>query len=84
VGGSCWVHLPPGYIGDGSDDNLIQRYVIDDELMGMVVECIHPTSVGIMHPIGGKCYIHFLVCPSCIILVHDLYIEFIVYYYMEL
>jgi hypothetical protein len=35
---------PPAYIGDGSDDNPIQGYLIDDELIGMVVECIHPSS----------------------------------------
>jgi hypothetical protein len=48
------VDAPPEYIGDGSDDNLIQGYFIDEELIGMVVECIQPTSVAIMHPTGGK------------------------------
>jgi hypothetical protein len=55
---SCgWIVLgtPPEYIGDGNDDKLIQRYLIDEELIGMVVECIQPTSVTGMHPTGGKC-----------------------------
>jgi hypothetical protein len=61
------------YIGDGSDDNLIQIYLIDEELIGMIVECIQPTAVTIMHPTGGKRLIHYFIFPSCIIIVHDLY-----------
>jgi hypothetical protein len=68
VGYTSWI-----YIDDGSDDNLIQRYLIDEELIGMDVECIHPTAVTIMHPTGGKSWIHSLIFPSCIIIVHDLY-----------
>jgi hypothetical protein len=36
----------PEYVGGGIDDNIIQGYLIDDELIRMVVECIHPTAVG--------------------------------------
>jgi hypothetical protein len=45
---------PTEYISDGSDDNLIQRYVIDKELIGMVLERLQPTTVTIMHCTGGK------------------------------
>jgi hypothetical protein len=40
---------PTEDISDGGDDNLIQGYLIDEELIGMVVECIQPTAVTIMH-----------------------------------
>jgi hypothetical protein len=61
-----WIMLgtPPEYIVDGSDDNLIQRYLIDEELTRVVVECIQPKAVTIMHPTGGKRCIHSLTCPS--------------------
>jgi hypothetical protein len=45
---------PPECIGVGSDDNLIEGYLIDEELIAMVVGCIQSTSVTIMHPTGGK------------------------------
>jgi hypothetical protein len=37
-----------------SDDNLIQRYLIGEELIGMVFECIQPTAVTSMHTTDGK------------------------------
>jgi hypothetical protein len=48
------VGTHPEYISDGSDDNLIKGYLIDEELIGMVVERMQPTAVTIIHPIGGK------------------------------
>jgi hypothetical protein len=51
-----WIVLgtPPAYIGDGSDYIIIERYVIDEELIGMVGECIQPTVITIMHTTDGK------------------------------
>jgi hypothetical protein len=45
---------PSEYVGDGTDDNLIQGYLIDEKLIGMVVKCIQPMADKSVHPTDGK------------------------------